>query len=210
MSQTLRERAEAFAATYQIDLSGDGHLQSPSDLGRAMIADAIERFVMASAVSLDEVRQRGMDQRMHDAVMIITQGTLPDSSNGKLTADELWALGFGPSCPCGERGMAPDEEIVDDICAMCREAEDRSTYPSRPATEIDPDGTAEHAYAEVAGTVPESPCVLSACIEQVERECPDCGSRLNEDGECLRDLAEREHDDQAEARFISSALSEVD
>jgi len=33
-------------------------------------------------------------------------------------------------------------------------------------------------------------------------ECEDCGSPLNEDGECLRDLAETETDDLAEAEYL--------
>lgn len=43
-----------------------------------------------------------------------------------------------------------------------------------------------------------------AAPEGQQGECPDCGSPLNEDGECLRDLAEQEADDRAEAEYHAS------
>lgn len=40
-------------------------------------------------------------------------------------------------------------------------------------------------------------------------DCGDCGSPLNSDGECTRDVAEREADDQAEAAYREEAPAEA-
>lgn len=62
-------------------------------------------------------------------------------------------------------------------------------------------------YLKAFSTAEVHPLAIATREEAPVRECDDCGSPLNSDGECTRDLAEREADDRAEAVYREEALA---
>ena len=100
-------------------------------------------------ISLEEfVRRRPADD-LAETISLLVGDFLPDGAGEKLTPEQRWAFGFGPACPCGERGMAPGEHLDEELgcCRECAEAEriDRAKAPptpSRPAGEppLPPEG----------------------------------------------------------------------
>jgi hypothetical protein len=75
-------------------------------------------------ISVDELRQRGMDDRLREVVELMV-GDKPNSPPGAVTPAGAWALGYGVPCPCGERGINPDESLegeLRDICAASESA----------------------------------------------------------------------------------------
>ncbi|CAM5574986.1 hypothetical protein MAUB1S_09664 [Mycolicibacterium aubagnense] len=75
------------------------------------------------AVSISELVERGMDERLRQVIEAAVGDCLPDGSKDRITREEAWAIGYGEPCPCGERGMAPWEIDKGDMCADCREAQ---------------------------------------------------------------------------------------
>ena len=77
----------------------------------------------ANPVTVEELLARGMSDRLEEIIGLIVGEILPPQAKGELTLDEMWALGFGPPCPCGERGMMPSDTIIDtddgETCSEC-------------------------------------------------------------------------------------------
>lgn len=78
-----------------------------SQLGRVRIP--------STSISLSELVERGLSEDAQDMIARITD-FIPD----EFPVEVAYALGFGPPCPCGERGMRPGEKAVDDTCADCQ------------------------------------------------------------------------------------------
>lgn len=103
-----------------------------------------------------------------------------------------------------------------DLCVWLLEHIDRAEALSRTgAVKLDVDVLAQEirrvdgnhdlgAGALAEALMPFLSALEPAAPEGQQGECPDCGSPLNEDGECLRDLAEQEADDRAEAEYHAS------
>lgn len=68
-------------------------------------------------ITLQELRERGMDNHMQDVISMLVGEVTPASVRGKISPEDMFALGYGPPCECGERGLAPGE-------GMCRDCPD--------------------------------------------------------------------------------------
>lgn len=69
-------------------------------------------------ISLAELVERGLGEDAQEMVAILT-----DILPAEFPLEVAYALGFGPPCPCGERGLRPGEIAYDDACADCLESE---------------------------------------------------------------------------------------
>lgn len=85
----------------------------------------VAKNVSPSPVTVAELLARGMDERMAEIVSLLAGEILRDPVTKSLSPDELAAFGFGPTCPCGERGLRPGEKLTGDgeSCEECRAAE---------------------------------------------------------------------------------------
>jgi len=105
-------------------------------------AAALTRFHMASTshsatkIGLDEVRRWGLDDDVIAVVSTLIGDRLPQDITERVPLTDLALFGYGPSCPCGERGMMPGEVSDDDMCADCRAAEP-APHPVNDAELID-------------------------------------------------------------------------
>jgi hypothetical protein len=77
----------------------------------------------APAVTLDDLRRRGRDDRLDEVLRLVIGIELPAATRGKVSPVEAWALGYGIPCACGERGLDPTEADDGDLCAECKAAE---------------------------------------------------------------------------------------
>jgi hypothetical protein len=75
-------------------------------------------------VTLSELLQRGMDERMTEVVNLAIGDVLPERARGVIAIQEAQALGYGPPCECGERGLGPGE----DECTECLEETEGSAH----------------------------------------------------------------------------------
>jgi hypothetical protein len=76
---------------------------------------------VADPVSIEELSERGMEDRLAEIIRVLVGETihlLPPSF--VLTPTEMFALGYGPPCECGDRGLKP-EEMVCTACGYCHE-----------------------------------------------------------------------------------------
>lgn len=92
---------------------------------------------------------------------------------------------------------APAPEVV--RAWMFRESPSERWHVTMDRRDVD-------EYLKAFSTAEFYPLAIATPEEAPEsQECDDCGSPLNSDGECIRDLAEREADDRAEAAFREEA-----
>lgn len=92
-----------------------------------LAADWIETTAatLSEPICAAELAARGVDERLAEMLIGIMGETLPAETveRLRLTREEQWALGYGPTCPCGEMGMAPDEEVIEvdgnELCSLC-------------------------------------------------------------------------------------------
>lgn len=100
-------------------------------------SDFIERCVetLSGPIGAEELAERGLNERMQTVVEILVGETIDDRSPArqhlKLTQGEIEALGYGPPCPCGERGLLRGECLVEtpegELCAECAKAEQEAS-----------------------------------------------------------------------------------
>lgn len=69
-------------------------------------------------ISLAELVERGLADDAQEMLAQITD-FIPD----EVPLEVAFALGFGPPCPCGERGLRPGEKADGDSCIDCADDE---------------------------------------------------------------------------------------
>ena len=76
-----------------------------------------------SKITMQEIRERGLDDDAVDVVNEMVGERLPSHVAKHVPMADLALFGYGPPCPCGERGMLPGETIVEnadgEMCAEC-------------------------------------------------------------------------------------------
>ena len=78
-----------------------------------------ETLPKETPITVEELLRRGMSERLAE----IINGGIGDyyrTSEINITNDELGALGYGPPCPCGERGLIAGETVCEK-CGNCKE-----------------------------------------------------------------------------------------
>lgn len=78
-------------------------------------------------ITFDDIASSGLDERVSEILTMLIGEVLPPRARGKITVAEAAALGYGPPCECGERGLGPNEksctECTDDERTMHKECE---------------------------------------------------------------------------------------
>lgn len=70
-------------------------------------------------ITFDDIANSGLDERVAEVLTLIIGEVLPERARGKVSVKEAAALGYGPPCECGERGLASGETE----CRECIEAD---------------------------------------------------------------------------------------
>lgn len=73
-------------------------------------------------VSIEELLRRGMDEQLTEIIRnSIGDYLQPAYPDMMLTREEMAAFGYGPPCPCGEKGLRMDEKLCEcgDCCEEC-------------------------------------------------------------------------------------------
>lgn len=87
-----------------------------------MIHQRGECIPLPLPVTLNELQRRGAGEDIVALVSMLIGDRLPKTITERVTMADLALFGYGPLCPCGERGMLPGEDSDDDMCADCRAA----------------------------------------------------------------------------------------
>ena len=77
-------------------------------------------------VTIAELARRGLDPRLEEVLNIAIGDVLRSPPGNPITPEEMAALGYGPVCECGERGLGQGEKA----CAECPDADDAAELES--------------------------------------------------------------------------------
>ena len=77
-------------------------------------------------VTFDEINRRGLSDRVQEVLHALIGENISAQLFRSLETSEMEALGYGPSCPCGERGLSRGERTLEifgeEVCAECAES----------------------------------------------------------------------------------------
>lgn len=109
-----------------------GELPFASSLDAAYNPLRIDDILTATPynpITVEELARRGMSDRLTEIIHTVVGEHLHSPEWLGLTDEEKAALGYGTPCPCGEKGLMPDEKLCGcgNRCQQCCEGKCQET-----------------------------------------------------------------------------------